>query len=421
MRVAGTVAKRAAFVSGQKISGAIKKVRSSLRSPTPVSESKIWKFTKPKAKKTKSSTGYVPIVKGIKKKSLQKSSVQKSSSTPKTKEAEPKKIEKQEDISSIITKYREAAKRHAVSTGTNVKVFDTKSGKHVERNMKDMLGAEKEKLAKKIRAAGGEVPNVEAPKKLERDPNRKPPPALAEEGLLDKLPGYKSSAEEFKKDAEDAKKHGTGSTFKKFLKKSPKALGGIAPGKGLVAKGITAGAAALAGKRGAGAAVKGALGKFAKKVPMKGKLGAAAAGAASAKGLSSSSDSSNKKPSVVDTETSRTNYGGNRSFTSIERKGQVDVSASAARRSKKLNAISGGTTPDVHESHLSQIKSLVESDAPSLDLTFGEHQISINNRIGKKLLTVYESLNKENKQKVAKMLDESVDSFRKVINFVVRQ
>jgi len=37
------------------------------------------------------------------------------------------------------------------------------------------------------------------------------------------------------------------------------------------------------------------------------------------------------------------------------------------------------------------------------------------------VLAIYESLNKTNKKNMEKMLDESVSSFRKVINFTIRQ
>ena len=86
----------------------------------------------------------------------------------------------------------------------------------------------------------------------------------------------------------------------------------------------------------------------------------------------------------------------------------------------RTNSRAMSTVQTVAESHLKAIQKLVKENGESLDMSFGEHTISINNRIGKKLLKIYESLNKENRQKVETMLNESADSARKVMNFVVR-
>jgi hypothetical protein len=316
-KVANKIGQGASWIKN-KIS-AVRQKQADAPTTSPIQEASPFIKSKPYKPVKQKKVSFSKFFSSSKKKSAPKpkkeSSEKKTETKSETKSASP--APKKEDLSSLISKYRETAKRHAVSTGTNVKVFDSNAGKHVDRNSKEMLGDYKESLAKKIRSAGGEVPSVETPKKRERDPNRKPPPALAQEGLLD--------------------------VAKRSL-------------------------------------------------------------------TSTSTSSSSSEP--TDRYTDR---GGNRGPVGrVKKRGSFSSASEVALQKRK------GEVP-VAESHLSQIKSLVESDAPSVDLTFGEHQISINNRIGKKLLTVYESLNKENKQKVARMLDESVDSFRKVINFVVRQ
>jgi len=73
-------------------------------------------------------------------------------------------------------------------------------------------------------------------------------------------------------------------------------------------------------------------------------------------------------------------------------------------------------------SNLELIRTLAESEnGGKTDIYFDGNTITINSRIARKVLAIYESLNKTNKKNMEKMLDESVSSFRKVINFTIRQ
>jgi hypothetical protein len=75
-----------------------------------------------------------------------------------------------------------------------------------------------------------------------------------------------------------------------------------------------------------------------------------------------------------------------------------------------------------NESVISQIMTMVNEDVTEMQLNIGENSIKINNTIAKKVVGVYESLNEENKKKMENMLNEdSIDSFKKLINFAVRQ
>jgi len=67
------------------------------------------------------------------------------------------------------------------------------------------------------------------------------------------------------------------------------------------------------------------------------------------------------------------------------------------------------------------IKSIVENNIPEQTVQFNENKITINNTVAKKLLNVYESVNKTNKKKMEQMLNESATSFNKVLTFAVRQ
>lgn len=74
-----------------------------------------------------------------------------------------------------------------------------------------------------------------------------------------------------------------------------------------------------------------------------------------------------------------------------------------------------------NESNLSTIKNMVENKIPSAELSFDDRSVTINNRIAKKLINIYESLNKENRKKVEQMLNEDISSYKKLINFAIRQ
>jgi hypothetical protein len=75
-----------------------------------------------------------------------------------------------------------------------------------------------------------------------------------------------------------------------------------------------------------------------------------------------------------------------------------------------------------NESVMSQIKAMVNEDVTEMQLNIGENTLKINNTIAKKVVGVYESLNKQNKKKMEDMLNEgTTESFMKLINFAVRQ
>lgn len=78
--------------------------------------------------------------------------------------------------------------------------------------------------------------------------------------------------------------------------------------------------------------------------------------------------------------------------------------------------------PALRESNnLNILKQMVEHNISSHVIHINETPITINNRVAKKVVNVYESLNRQNKRKVEKMLNEDATSFKKIINFAVRQ
>lgn len=70
------------------------------------------------------------------------------------------------------------------------------------------------------------------------------------------------------------------------------------------------------------------------------------------------------------------------------------------------------------ETIINQMREFVKSDL-STNIVVNENLIDINTNIAEKVLTVYESLNTENRAKFEKMLSESKESFRKAVNFAL--
>ena len=74
-----------------------------------------------------------------------------------------------------------------------------------------------------------------------------------------------------------------------------------------------------------------------------------------------------------------------------------------------------------NESTISTLKQIVENNISSHTIQIGEETISINKSIAKKIIKLHESLNRKNKNKLEKMLNEDITSLTKVINFAIKQ
>lgn len=70
------------------------------------------------------------------------------------------------------------------------------------------------------------------------------------------------------------------------------------------------------------------------------------------------------------------------------------------------------------ESTIKTLKSINEGAEKTLTFNDGS-QIDVNHFLAQKIINIYESINKNNKQLMANMLNESVESFKKVSNFAI--
>ena len=74
-----------------------------------------------------------------------------------------------------------------------------------------------------------------------------------------------------------------------------------------------------------------------------------------------------------------------------------------------------------NENVIETMKKMVSEGVTEMQLNIGESPVTINNTIAQKIVSVHESLNGDNKKQMEKMLGESVESFKKIVNFAVRQ
>ena len=83
----------------------------------------------------------------------------------------------------------------------------------------------------------------------------------------------------------------------------------------------------------------------------------------------------------------------------------------------------GGLPAGVYteQTNFNKIRIISENKDMESELVYEDSSVTVNNRIAKKIMNLHESLNKRNKKKVEKMINEDVTSLRKVINFAVRQ
>ena len=70
-----------------------------------------------------------------------------------------------------------------------------------------------------------------------------------------------------------------------------------------------------------------------------------------------------------------------------------------------------------NESMINTLKNISENT----EFSIGDKTIVINKNIAEKIVSLYESVNRQNKRKIESMLNESVDSFKKIVEFAVRQ
>jgi hypothetical protein len=100
---------------------------------------------------------------------------------------------------------------------------------------------------------------------------------------------------------------------------------------------------------------------------------------------------------------------------------QVKTSSAASRGGTDAARAEKERQTMYRESTIDQLKKMKKSGIHEEVINIGNDTFVINNTIANKVIAVYEALNRDNKKRADLMLNESVDTFKKFINFTVRQ
>lgn len=149
-----------------------------------------------------------------------------------------------------------------------------------------------------------------------------------------------------------------------------------------------------------------------------GKLAGLAATAASALGGSDQPTQSTDKGGQNVFKISRP-YGKTKSYVAgeLSRDRSSDVLKSIQSQAEK-KAAKASITPQSNK--VSDIREKVEHGINQFDININGKAITLNNSMAKRIVEVYDSVNTKNKKIVEEMLNEDMDSFKKLLNFSIR-
>lgn len=75
----------------------------------------------------------------------------------------------------------------------------------------------------------------------------------------------------------------------------------------------------------------------------------------------------------------------------------------------------------INENTISDIRDMISQNIQYKDIIINEKVITLNTNIAKRILEVYDSVNTKNKKIVESMLNEDLDTFKKLLNFSIRK
>jgi hypothetical protein len=93
------------------------------------------------------------------------------------------------------------------------------------------------------------------------------------------------------------------------------------------------------------------------------------------------------------------------------------VSRQKAAMAKEL---SSSSRKQVAENKISDIRTMIESNNSTHEMNINGRTITLNNSMAKRILEVYDSVNTKNKKIVESMLNEDLESFKKLLNFSIK-
>ena len=77
-------------------------------------------------------------------------------------------------------------------------------------------------------------------------------------------------------------------------------------------------------------------------------------------------------------------------------------------------------TRQVSENKISDIRKMLDEGNNTMDIGINGRTITLNTGMAKRILEVYDSVNTKNKKIVESMLNEDLESFKKLLNFSIK-
>jgi hypothetical protein len=141
-----------------------------------------------------------------------------------------------------------------------------------------------------------------------------------------------------------------------------------------------------------------------------------------------SGDEKEKQPSASDQIKSSVMKSEIRPQSDVVRKSSWDIGSNKALETRKSqirsadiaqarNTLSGG----LRENKMSDLRDMINEGTELKTLEINGRQVNINMGMAKRILEVYDSVNTKNKKIVEGMLNEDLESFKKLLNFSIRK
>jgi len=161
------------------------------------------------------------------------------------------------------------------------------------------------------------------------------------------------------------------------------------------------------------------------KAPKKGGGGFASSAAGSAVGsaIGGGEGGSPESSAVKGTFGDKTYGGFHRPIGGIKTSSSFSKSranADAVATSKVKQAELKSARQQVQENKISDIRNMISEGIESLELPINGRQVTLNTSMAKRILEVYDSVNIKNKKIVEGMLNEDLESFKRLLNFSIR-
>jgi hypothetical protein len=142
-------------------------------------------------------------------------------------------------------------------------------------------------------------------------------------------------------------------------------------------------------------------------------------------------DNKQNEPSASEKISAEKKLGGKRQTSPVKTKSSWNTSRSSSDavaqsklRTADLKTAKQITTPQqtqkVQENKIIDIRKMIKENVDNMNLHINGRQITLNTTMAKRILEVYDSVNTKNKKIVEGMLNEDLESFKKLLNFSIR-